>query len=110
VAFPHARQDRDADALATGTWQRGDATGKQDFKLLVPADSRFFQTGYVYCLFLLEHKVIVDDASVAKALDALGAARARCATNDAACADRGIPRVSKTEQSGQETHGSPRLG
>lgn len=78
VAFPNASRYQDNEAFASAAWTRGEASGEQPFKLLVSADTDFFRAGYVYCLFLIEGKALVDDERIASALETLGREKTAC--------------------------------
>lgn len=50
----------DYKALIPAAWSRTDEKDKATFKVLIPNDTEFFQTGASYCLFVYQEKVSVD--------------------------------------------------
>jgi hypothetical protein len=81
--FPGATGHRDDDVLISPAWARGTLKDRQDFKLLVAESPTFFQAGFVYCLYVLESRAVVNDQTIAGLLEHLGMALAAC--SDSTC-------------------------
>jgi hypothetical protein len=92
--YPKATALQNNKMLATARWDRKDARGDQEVKLLVPGDASFFVAGYRYCLFLetskqevttSENEIADEIGRLVKDLDACtGAAKAGCETDQIA--------------------------
>lgn len=97
-------------ALVTATWQRGELSGAQSFKLLVSGDSDFFRAGYSYCLFVLARdniKISVEN-KVKDALDRHHEAMSLCVRAppdacDDACKEQHAAAQHKCEDAAIET-------
>jgi hypothetical protein len=62
--------------LASARWERKDASGDQDYRLLVPDDAEFYMSGFRYCLFVetSKQKIMTSEGPLMAAIETLAAA------------------------------------
>jgi hypothetical protein len=95
IAFPGAAQPSgDLPAYVTAAWARNALVGPQPYSVLVPNDSSFFEAGYQYCLFVVQGRVVLDDRSVEKILEAHAQS---CAKTPATCLGGADPALKTAE-------------
>ena len=68
--------------LASARWERKDAKGDQEYKLLVSGDRSFFQSGFHYCLFVEtgSQEMISSEKEIGTAIDTLVNVLKACTT------------------------------